>query len=154
MTELSQTDHLRGLGEKSEIPLAYNKAVLERIPSPYKALGLTGIVELHHDYAEFTSNCPKTGAPDFARMHIYYKPDEWLVESKSIKLYFNSFRNERDFHEACAARICRDLADLLNPHNIEVWAEFTPRGGVAIWPKVRWDRAETGQFLGAAPLGG
>lgn len=83
---------------------------------------------------EFTSLCPKTGQPDFARIFINYIADEWMVESKSLKLYLFSFRNHGDFHEDCVQKICNDLVKLLKPRYLEVVGEFTPRGGIAIYP--------------------
>lgn len=84
--------------------------------------------------SEFTSLCPKTGQPDFARVYINYIADQKMVESKSLKLYLFSFRNHGDFHEDCIQTICQDLFDLMKPHYIEVIGEFTPRGGIAIYP--------------------
>jgi 7-cyano-7-deazaguanine reductase len=83
---------------------------------------------------EFTSLCPKTGQPDFAKIYINYIADKQMVESKSLKLYLFSFRNHGDFHEDCVQKICDDLARLMNPSYIEVIGEFTPRGGIAIFP--------------------
>ena len=83
---------------------------------------------------EFTSLCPKTGQPDFAKIFINYIADQKMVESKSLKLYLFSFRNHGDFHEDCVQKICNDLAALMNPKYIEVIGEFTPRGGIAIFP--------------------
>lgn len=84
--------------------------------------------------AEFTSLCPITAQPDFARIFINYIPGEKLVESKSLKLYLFSFRNHGGFHEDCVRRICADLTELLRPRYIEVIGEFTPRGGIALYP--------------------
>lgn len=83
---------------------------------------------------EFTSLCPKTAQPDFARIFINYIADEKMVESKSLKLYLFSFRNHGDFHEDCVQKICNDLFKLMKPKYIEVVGEFTPRGGIAIYP--------------------
>lgn len=83
---------------------------------------------------EFTSLCPITGQPDFATVYIAYVPDEYLVESKSLKLYLFSFRNHGDFHEDCVNIIMKDLIRLLDPKYIEVWGKFTPRGGISIDP--------------------
>ncbi len=83
---------------------------------------------------EFTSLCPKTGQPDFARIYINYIADKTMVESKSLKLYLFSFRNHGDFHEDCVAKMCQDLTKLMKPRFIEVIGEFTPRGGIAIYP--------------------
>ncbi len=83
---------------------------------------------------EFTSLCPKTGQPDFAKIFINYIADKKMVESKSLKLYLYSFRNHGDFHEDCIQKICDELVKLMKPHYIEVIGEFTPRGGIAIFP--------------------
>lgn len=83
---------------------------------------------------EFTSLCPKTGQPDFARIFVNYIADQWMVESKSLKLYLFSFRNHGDFHEDCVQTICDDLFSLLKPKYLEVLGEFTPRGGISIYP--------------------
>lgn len=83
---------------------------------------------------EFTSLCPITGQPDFAKILINYIPGERMVESKSLKLYLFSFRNRGDFHEDCVNIIMKDLAALMKPKYIEVKGIFTPRGGIAIYP--------------------
>ncbi len=83
---------------------------------------------------EFTSLCPKTGQPDFAKVFINYIAGEKMVESKSLKMYLFSFRNHGDFHEDCIQKICDDIVKLIKPNYIEVVGEFTPRGGIAIFP--------------------
>ena len=83
---------------------------------------------------EFTSLCPKTGQPDFAKIIINYIPRRKMVESKSLKLYLFSFRNHGDFHEDCVNIILNDLKELMDPLYIEVLGVFTPRGGIAIHP--------------------
>lgn len=83
---------------------------------------------------EFTSLCPKTGQPDFAKIIINYIPRLKMVESKSLKLYLFSFRNHGDFHEDCVNIIMKDLVKLMNPRYLEVTGLFTPRGGIAIYP--------------------
>ena len=83
---------------------------------------------------EFTSLCPKTGQPDFAKIVINSIPREDMVESKSLKLYLFSFRNHGDFHEDCVNIIMKDLVKLMNPRYLEVVGIFTPRGGIAIYP--------------------
>lgn len=82
---------------------------------------------------EFTSLCPKTGQPDFAKIIINYIPRERMVESKSLKLYLFSFRNHGDFHEDCINIIMKDLVRLMDPRYLEVKGIFTPRGGIAIY---------------------
>ena len=86
------------------------------------------------DAYEFTSKCPKTGQPDFAKIYISYIPNERMVESKSLKLYLFSFRNHGDFHEDCINIIMKDLIKLMDPKYIEVTGIFSPRGGISIFP--------------------
>ena len=89
---------------------------------------------------EFTSVCPVTGQPDYAKIEIIYVPKQWCVESKSVKLYLMSFRNHGAFHEDVINRITNDIAGLLNPYYIRVIGNFASRGGLAIRPMVeRWN---------------
>ncbi len=97
---------------------------------------------------EFTSLCPITGQPDFGKITICYVPDIKMVESKSLKLYLFSFRNQGEFHEDCVNRIMKDLIRLMDPKYIEVSGRFNPRGGISIHPYAnygrkgtRWERA-------------
>ncbi len=86
---------------------------------------------------------PKTGQPDFATLYISYIPYKKIVESKSLKLYLFSFRNHGDFHEDVVNKIMDDLIDLLDPHYIEIWGKFTPRGGLSIDPYCNYGRPGT-----------
>ena len=81
---------------------------------------------------EFTCVCPMTGQPDFAAITIRYIPDKKVVESKSLKLYLWSYRNEGVFHEHVTNTILDDLVKVLDPHWIEVTSAFKVRGGIAI----------------------
>ena len=83
---------------------------------------------------EFTTLCPKTGQPDFATIHINYIPRQLMVESKSLKLYLFSFRNHGDFHEDAVNIIKNDLVKLMQPKYLEVYGDFTARGGINIFP--------------------
>jgi 7-cyano-7-deazaguanine reductase len=89
---------------------------------------------------EFTSLCPITGQPDFARITIEYIPDQLCVESKSLKLYLFSFRNEGSFYEDVTNRIYTDLFELLKPRHLIVIGDFTARGGIR--SSVRVDSAD------------
>ena len=95
---------------------------------------------------EFTSLCPKTGQPDFAKIVISYIPRERMVESKSLKLYLFSFRNHGDFHEDCVNIIMKDLVKLMDPKYIEVTGIFTPRGGISIYPFANYADADHQQL--------
>jgi 7-cyano-7-deazaguanine reductase len=131
------------LGEKSQIPTAYDPSVLEAFENknPSKE-AFTSLLCM-----EFTSLCPKTGQPDFAKVYINYIADKKMVESKSLKLYLFSFRNHGDFHEDCMQKICDDLVKLMNPRFIEVIGEFTPRGGIAIYPYCSWSQKSHTELL-------
>ena len=96
---------------------------------------------------EFTSLCPKTGQPDFARIVISYIPRERMVESKSLKLYLFSFRNHGDFHEDCVNIIMKDLVKLMDPKYIEVTGFFTPRGGISIYPFANYGDSDHQQLV-------
>ena len=98
------------------------------------------------DAYEFTSKCPKTGQPDFAKVIISYIPREKMVESKSLKLYLFSFRNHGDFHEDCMNIIAKDLIKLMNPKYLEVRGIFSPRGGISIYPFVNYVAPDCLQF--------
>lgn len=93
-------------------------------------------LSLHIEVPEFTSLCPITGQPDFAKIIIDYQPKGLCVESKSLKLYMNSFRNHKGFHEECVCRMAGDLMQLLDAQWLRVKGEFTPRGGIPFWPTV------------------
>lgn len=90
------------------------------------------------DAYEFTSLCPKTGQPDFAKIVISYIPRERMIESKSLKLYLFSFRSHGDFHEDCVNIIVKDLVKLMDPKYLEVRGIFSPRGGISIFPFVNY----------------
>ncbi len=87
--------------------------------------------EIVHTAHEFTSVCPITGHPDFARIVITYVADQRCVELKSLKLYLQAFRNEGAFYEALVNRICDDLVGVLAPRRLEVRGEFSVRGGLS-----------------------
>ena len=88
------------------------------------------LIELFTD--EFTCLCPMTGQPDFAKIKISYVPAEKIVESKSLKLYLWSFRNEGCFHEHLTNVILKDLTDALKPVWCKVEGDFNVRGGIGI----------------------
>lgn len=83
---------------------------------------------------EFTSLCPITGQPDWAKIEIVYIPNIKMIESKSLKLYLASFRNHGEFHEDCINRIANDLFKILKPKYLRVIGDFNARGGLAIKP--------------------
>src|SRR6059058_2357327 len=94
------------LGRAVEWPDAPEKAKLDRVSNPQA--GTDYLVRF--TVPEFTSLCPVTGQPDFAHLMIDYAPDQWLLESKSLKLYIASFRNHGAFHEDCTVMIGKRIA--------------------------------------------
>ena len=84
-----------------------------------------------HTAPEFTSVCPKTGQPDFGKITIEYIPDKLCVELKSLKIYFNSYRNDGIFYESAVNKILEDLVIVCKPRYLKVTAEFNVRGGIS-----------------------
>jgi len=82
------------LGRSTAIPASPGEAVLDRVPNPHPGTNYVA----RFTFPEFTVMCPVTGQPDFATLVIDYVPRGFLVESKSLKLYLNSFRNHGAFH--------------------------------------------------------
>lgn len=81
---------------------------------------------------EFTCRCPITGQPDWAEITIRYRPAAKIVESKSVKLYLETFREEGIFHEHLATTIRDDFVAALDPQSLDVTVSFSQRGGIAI----------------------
>lgn len=139
---------MRNESELTGVSLLGNTGV--KYPTQYAPEVLETFVNKHPDNEylvtftcpEFTSLCPKTGQPDFAKILISYIPREKMVESKSLKLYLFSFRNHGDFHEDCVNIIMKDLIALMDPRYIEVKGIFTPRGGIAILPFANYGDSE------------
>ena len=119
---------LTQLGHATAQPASPEEARLERVPNPHP--GTRYVVRF--TAPEFTSLCPMTGQPDFAHLMIDYVPRDWLVESKSLKLYLTSFRNHGAFHEACTLDIAKRLADELSPEWLRIGGYWYPRGGIPI----------------------
>jgi 7-cyano-7-deazaguanine reductase len=131
---------LTQLGAASRLPASPDLAVLERVANPHPdALYLARFAA-----PEFTSLCPVTGQPDFAHLVIDYAPDQWIVESKSLKLYLGSFRNHGAFHEDCTVAVGKRLVETLSPKWLRIAGYWYPRGGIPI--DVFWQ-------TGAAPSG-
>jgi 7-cyano-7-deazaguanine reductase len=116
------------LGKPTRWPATPEEATLDRVPNPHPDTSYVA----RFTCPEFTCICPVTGQPDFALLVIDYVPNRWLVESKSLKLYFASFRNAGAFHEESTVRIGRDLAALLKPRYLRIGGYWHPRGGMPI----------------------
>lgn len=79
---------------------------------------------------EFTSVCPKTGQPDFGTITVAYIPDKLCIELKSLKLYFQSYRNAGIYYEHVTNTILDDLVAACRPRWMKVEAAFNARGGI------------------------
>lgn len=143
MSDISRNDEeLKGVtllgNQNTQYCDDYNPEILETFVNKH----IDNNYVVSFDAYEFTSKCPKTGQPDFAKVVISYIPDKLMVESKSLKLYLFSFRNHGDFHEDCMNIIMKDLIKLMDPKYIEVKGIFSPRGGISIFPFVNHARDE------------
>ena len=116
------------LGSATKIPTSPEEAVLERVPNPHPDANYIA----RFTAPEFTCLCPVTGLPDFAHLVIDYAPKDWLVESKSLKLYLGAFRNHGAFHEDTTIAIGKRLVGLLEPHYLRIGGYWYPRGGMPI----------------------
>jgi 7-cyano-7-deazaguanine reductase len=103
-------------------------AVLDPVPNPHPDT----LYVARYVAPEFTSLCPVTGQPDFAHLVIDYVPDQFLVESKSLKLYLTSFRNHGAFHEGCTIDIGKKIIATIKPHWLRIGGYWYPRGGLPI----------------------
>jgi 7-cyano-7-deazaguanine reductase len=112
------------LGRPTPIPASPDKAALDRVPNPHADTNYIA----RFTAPEFTTLCPITGQPDFAHLVIDYLPARYLVESKSLKLYLNSFRNHGAFHEDCTVAIGKKLATLLKPKWLRIGGYCTCAG--------------------------
>ncbi len=116
------------LGVSGSLPKSPEEAILERVSNPQTNSSYL----VRFTCPEFTSLCPVTGQPDFAHLVIDYVPQNWLVESKSLKLYLGAFRNHGAFHEDCTVGIGKRLEELLSPHWLRIGGYWYPRGGMPI----------------------
>ena len=89
---------------------------------------------------EFTCRCPLTNQPDYATIVLTYVPDKWVVESKSMKLYLETYRDEGVFHEHLAVDIANDFVKFVKPKAVEVTVNFNVRGGIAISAMYEWSK--------------
>ena len=99
--------------------------LLEVFPTPTATPFL-----IEHLSEEFTSVCPVTGHPDFGTILVRYEPSVSCVELKSLKLYFQSFRNEGIYYEAVTNQIRDELVSCMKPTWLQVVTHWKGRGGI------------------------
>jgi len=114
--------------KRTEYPTSLDRARLEAFANPHPERDYW----IRFDCPEFTALCPITGQPDFGEIIIRYVPNKKCIESKSLKLYLFSFRNEGAFAESIVNRVLDDLVRACKPRKAVVIGEFTPRGGIGI----------------------
>ena len=124
---------------EAQLPTSPSEAQLETFPSPARRA-----YTIRFETADFTSLCPVTGQMDFAQIVIEYVPAALCVESKSLKFYLASFRNERAFNEAVTNRILDDFVAACAPRSASVTAEFSPRGGIGLTVRAEYREPNSG----------
>jgi 7-cyano-7-deazaguanine reductase len=137
MAKRTKSPGLTLLGKsEARLPSSPAEARLETFPNPAKRN-----YRIRFETADFTSLCPVTGQMDFAQIMIEYVPAKLCVESKSLKFYLASYRNERAFNEAITNRILDDFVRACSPREAVVTAEFSARGGIALTVRAEFPHA-------------
>lgn len=90
------------------------------------------VTRVRFTHGELTSMCPVTAQPDLSTVVIEYEPDEWCVESKSLKLYLWGFRDRAVFAEALSAEIADEIMATARPRRVTVTLTQRPRGGIEV----------------------
>ncbi|MGI8891808.1 MAG: preQ(1) synthase [Chthoniobacterales bacterium] len=128
MAKPRKSKNLTLLGRtEAKIPSAPSAGILETFASPTRRP-----YWIRFESSDFTSLCPITGQADFASIQIDYQPGKRCLETKSLKFYLASYRNQRAFNEAVTNRILEDLVAACKPRRMTVRAEFASRGGIAL----------------------
>tara|TARA_Y100001978_G_C23698639_1_gene439291 strand:- start:3677 stop:4084 length:408 start_codon:yes stop_codon:yes gene_type:complete len=120
------------LQEKTIKPLYGERIISESEIICFENPNKSRAYQITIDLPEFTCKCPFSGYPDFAQLKVLYQPKEKVYELKSLKLYINSFRDQKISHEEVINRIMDDLIFAANPQWLNLIAEFNPRGNVSM----------------------
>ncbi len=126
MTDFTSTT--TSLGKDVKAPTNPEEAILDVVPNPQA--GTLAVVRF--SCPEFTSICPVTGQPDFGHLVVDYVPDQGLVESKSLKLFLQSFRNHGAFHEDCTIYVGKRIFEATKATWLRIGGYWYPRGGIPI----------------------
>ena len=124
----SDHDQLTQLGRVVAVPQTPDQALLEAVANAHTDTSYA----VRFVAPEFTVLCPVTLQPDFAHIVIDYVPDRHLIESKSLKLFLYSFRNQRVFHEDCTLSIAKRIMSVIQPKWLRIGGYWYPRGGIPI----------------------
>ena len=142
MAKRKRAGELTLLGHShAKVPASPGEARLETFPNPAAERNY----RIRFETDDFTSVCPVTGQPDFARIDIDYVPDRLCVASKSLKFYLASYRSERAFNEAVTNRILDDFVKACAPREAIVTAQFSARGGMALTVCAEYPDTERGR---------
>lgn len=98
-------------------------------------------VRINFEITEFTAICPFSDFPDFATIRLEYVPNERCIELKSLKLYINSFREIKIFHEHVMNVILEDFVKACDPLSVELEGDFHVRGNIKTIVKASYKRA-------------
>ena len=140
MAKAKRAGQLTLLGRtEAKLPASPSEARLETFLNPAPRRNY----RIHFETDDFTSVCPVTGQPDFARIDIDYVPNRLCVESKSLKFYLSSYRNERAFNEAVTNRILDDFVKVCAPREATVTAQFSARGAIALTVRAEYPDSES-----------
>ena len=132
---------------------AANQQVLDIRPTPREEMSLFPLetfpyefpgreIRINFDIPEFTAICPFSDFPDFATIRLEYVPNERCVELKSLKLYINSFRNVKIFHEHVINIILEDFVNACDPLSVEIEGDFHVRGNIKTVVKASFKRSQ------------
>jgi 7-cyano-7-deazaguanine reductase len=123
------------------VPAGTNIQNLDIRPTPRSEMGLYPLDTFAYEFPgkeiwvefempEFTAICPFSDFPDFGVIHLKYVPNERCVELKSLKLYINSFREIKIFHEHAINVILEDFVAACDPLKVEIEGDFHVRGNI------------------------
>ena len=136
-------EDLRLLGVKANFPNSPKEAILDKVNNPHSASNYL----IRFSCPEFTTLCPVTGQPDFAFLIIDYIPDQFIIESKSLKLFLSSFRNQQGFSEEVTLNIAKRLEEELDPRWLRIGGYWYPRGGIPIDVFYQWGEIPEGMWV-------
>ncbi len=143
----SEKAKFRLLGQQTgEYPNEPSAAILDTFPNRFPGRDYL----ITFDCPEFTSLCPVTNQPDYARLRIEYVPDALCIETKSLKFYLASYRNVRSFNEEIVNRVLDDLLTACKPRRMIVHGWFSPRGGISVTTQAAWPKDLAVRFLDGA----
>ena len=142
---MGNTDYsdLKLLGVKTTLPKSPKEAILEKVDNPHLASDYL----IRFSCPEFTTLCPVTGQPDFANLIIDYIPDAFIIESKSLKLFLSSFRNQEGFSEEVTVNIAKRLEEEVDPRWLRIGGYWYPRGGIPIDVFYQWGEIPEGLWV-------